>query len=328
MTLHTVVAGSALLFLTTALMACERPAVAARGGGEAAGTAGAAAPAPAAYDIAKTEAWRAEQEVKLKAPEGWLSVAGLHFLKPGVNLVGGDPASDVPLPADAAPAKVGRILVEGETVAFEPEPGADVTVDGRPVTARLELEGPAGGTRRAPVRLVAGKRVLFHLHHSGDRLAVRLRDPESPIRRGFTGLHWFDVDPAWQIAGRWVPFAQPRKVEIQNVLGDTLHLDSPGEVEATIGGTPVKLLALTEKPGELWFIFTDATAPKDTYRIRFLYAPLAADAPAGTAVPLDFNRAYNPPCAYNPFTTCPLPPPQNRLSVRVPAGERAYHTAS
>jgi uncharacterized protein (DUF1684 family) len=271
------------------------------------------APAP---DLA---AWRADTEAKLKAPEGWLSVAGLSFLKPGANRVGSDPQSEVVLPADAAPAKVGRILVEGEQAFFEPEPGADVKLKGQPVSARVELTGVVVKPGQPVTRLTIG-RLTLHLHHSGPRLAVRLRDPEAKIRREFTGLKWFAPDAKWQLTGKFIPAGEPRDIVTQNVLGDEQHLRSPGEVEVNLGGTTVRLLA-AEEEGKLWFIFSDATAPKETYRIRFL----KAEKPVNGVVTLDFNRAYNPPCAYNPYTTCPLPPPQNKLAVRVPAGERAYH---
>jgi uncharacterized protein (DUF1684 family) len=268
-------------------------------------------------------AWRADKEARLKAPDGWLSVAGLSFLKPGANRVGSDPQSEVVLPADAAPAKVGRIIVEGEHAFFEPEAGVDVKrtdakVKGEPVTARIELTGVVSKPGEAPTRLTVG-RLTLQLHHSGPRLAVRLRDPEAKIRREFTGLKWFAPAPNWRLKGKFIP-SESKELVTQNVLGDEQHLRSPGEVEVAVGGKTVKLLA-AEEEGELWFIFTDATAPKETYRIRFL----KADPPVNGVVTLDFNRAYNPPCAYNPYTTCPLPPPQNRLAVRVPAGERAYH---
>jgi uncharacterized protein len=148
-----------------------------------------------------------------------------------------------------------------------------------------------------------------------------VRDPESPIRKEFVGLRWYDIDQAWRIEGKFIPFDQPKPLQIANVLGDHEDVESPGEVEVTIGGRTARLLALSAARGRLWFVFTDTTANAgETYRIRFLYA----DAPVNGRVTLDFNRAYNPPCAYNPYTTCPLPPSQNKLQVPVTAGERAY----
>jgi uncharacterized protein (DUF1684 family) len=228
-----------------------------------------------------------------------------------VNLVGSDPSSDVPLPAGSAAAKVGRLIKEDQRVSFEPAPDANVRIDNVPVRTLIDL------TRST--RLTAG-RVTFFLHASGDRLAIRVRDPESELRRSFRGLRWFPVRPFWRITGRFVPFDAAKPVVFQNILGDLERYSSPGEVAFEVNGVQVRLQAVSS--GErLWFIFSDATAGRDTYPIRFLYA----DAPAANGdVTLDFNRAYNPPCAYNPHTTCPRPPAGNFLKVPITAGEKRY----
>ena len=265
------------------------------------------------YDVKATESWRATRAKDLQSSTGWLTVSGLFFLKPGANVVGSDPASDIALPPGGAPARVGILTREPEKVWFEPAPGADVKINNTLVPGKIELA-------RAN-RLTAG-RVTFFLHESGDRLAVRVRDPESPLLKTFSGLNWFPVRASWRIAGKFVPYNAPKPVVVQNVLGDLERFVSPGEVTFNVNGTPVKLQPV--RSGQrLWFIFADASAGRETYRIRFLYA----DAPAadGTVV-LDFNRAYNPPCAYNPYTTCPRPPAENFLKVRIEAGEKLYGT--
>ena len=149
-------------------------------------------------------------------------------------------------------------------------------------------------------------------------LAIRVRDPESVVLRAFQGLSWFPIDARWRSVGTFRPFPQPRPVPILNIRGDPEPFTSPGEVEVTIDNTPVRLLAVSAGK-QLQFIFNDRGAGRDTYGIRFLYADLPD---AQGRVVLDFNRAYNPPCAHNPYTTCPVPPPQNRLPMRVLAGER------
>jgi uncharacterized protein (DUF1684 family) len=277
-----------------------------------------------AYDAQATEQWRAKREATLKGPDGWLSVAGLFFLKPGVNTLGSDPQSDIALPAGAAPEHTGRIRFENGKALLNLEPGVQATINDKPVSGAgagagsVELRGPSDEEHRSADLLHIGRLTLL-LHHSGERAAIRLRDPESAIRREFTGLKWFPVDAAWNVTGTFEKFKEPRKLKIPNVLGDIDEETSSGEVTVTIAGKTLKLLPIDED-GRLWFIFSDGLAGTDTYRIRFLYA----DAPQNGRVTLDFNRAYNPPCAYNPFTTCPLPPPQNRLRVPVRAGERAY----
>jgi uncharacterized protein (DUF1684 family) len=182
--------------------------------------------------------------------------------------------------------------------------GAPVKEDGR-----VEL--------KARDRLASGG-VTFHLHESGERVGIRIRDVNSPLRRSFKGLRWFPVLDAWTIDARFEPYDQPRATTVANVLGDFEQLTVPGEVVFQVQGQDVRLQA-AQSGKRLWLIFSDATAARETYRIRFLYAdPPAADG----RVTLDFNRAYNPPCAYNPYTTCPVPPAANRLKIPIRAGER------
>ena len=259
---------------------------------------------------AATTAWRIQRETDLKSGTGWLTVAGLVFLKPGTNTIGADPDSDVRLP-DGAPQHAGQLVREGAAVWFEPRAGSGLTLNGAPITARLAL------TPRD--RLVTGA-VSFHLHESGDRLGVRIRDVNSELRRSFKGLRWFPVKDAWVVDARFVPYDAPRAITVANVLGDFERLTIPGDVVFTVQGEQVRLQA-AQSDKRLWLIFSDGGSGRDTYRIRFLYA----DPPdAEGHVSLDFNRAYNPPCAYNPYTTCPVPPPQNRLRIGVEAGERIY----
>jgi len=155
-------------------------------------------------------------------------------------------------------------------------------------------------------------------HSSGDRRAIRLRDPLNPLRTGFPPLQWYPIQPEWRVSGRFIPYETPKRIPLENVLGDVADSTSPGEVEVSLAGTRVRLLLLDDDD-KLWLVFRDGTSGHETYRIRFLYT---ARPDANGEVTLDFNRAENPPCAYNAFTTCPIPPPQNRLPFAVPAGER------
>ena len=259
---------------------------------------------------AETESWRAKRERDLRSDTGWLTVAGLSFLKPGANTVGSDRESDVVLPP-AAPTRAGELTREERTVWFTPAPDSGLLLNGEPVTTRVQLQ-PRD-------RLTSGG-ITFHLHESGERVGIRIRDVNSPLRRSFKGLRWFPVREAWTIDARFVPYQQPKRTTVANVLGDYERLTIPGEVVFRVQGQEVRMQA-AQSGKRLWLIFSDATAPRATYRIRFLYAD--APSPSGH-VTLDFNRAYNPPCAYNPFTTCPVPPPQNRLKVAIPAGEQKY----
>jgi hypothetical protein len=268
-----------------------------------------------AADIAR---WRAEYDADLKKEDGWLSVAGLFFLKPGANEFGTGASSDLVLPKGATVEHAGTFTLKEGRVLFEVSSGVDGALNGQPA-ARGELR-PASAEPRRPADVLRVGRLSLSVHRSGPRLGIRLRDPDGPVRRTFTATRWFAADRRWRVTGTFVPFETPRAVRIVNILGDEVELTSPGVVRFTWDGKPRSLLALTEGD-RMWFIFTDQTAGVSTYKAaRFLYA----SPPVRGQVELDFNKAYNPPCAYNPFTTCPLPPKENRLDFAVTSGERAY----
>jgi uncharacterized protein len=257
---------------------------------------------------AETESWRAQRERDLTSDTGWLTVAGLTFLEPGANSIGSDRDSDVVLP-HPAPAQAGELTRQDRSVWFTPAAGSGILLNGAPVVEKIQL--------KARDRLASGG-VTFQLHESGERIGIRIRDVNSPLRRSFRGLRWFPVREAWTIDATFVPYDRPRVTTVANVLGDYEQLTIPGDVVFQVKGQEVRLQA-AQAGKRLWLIFSDATAPRETYRIRFLYAD--APSPEGR-VTLDFNRAYNPPCAYNPFTTCPVPPAANRLKIPITAGER------
>jgi uncharacterized protein len=265
---------------------------------------------------AEIEAWRGDRETRLKADNGWLTLAGLFWLKPGPNTLGSGAGSDVALPAGAAPERAGVIEVQGRQVTLRLEAGAAGSVKGRPVTTtalRTDKDGE-------PDVLSLGRLSLYVIERSG-RLGVRVKDPESPVRRGFKGLQWFPVDEGWRVSARFVPHQPPRTVELADVTGAVQKMTAPGYVVFRHGGRELKLEPVLEGEGakELFFIFKDQTSGHETYGAgRYLYAALPRD---GTVV-IDFNKAYSPPCAFTRFATCPLPPRQNRLTVRVEAGEK------
>jgi hypothetical protein len=147
-----------------------------------------------------------------------------------------------------------------------------------------------------------------------------MKDKQSPLLEEFTGLRWFPVREEYRVNSRFVPYSSPKKVPVPNILGQVEQLPSPGYVVFTVGGKEVRLDPVLEEPDatELFFIFRDQTAGKETYPAgRFLYTPMPKDG----ALVLDFNKAFSPPCAFTPYATCPLPPRQNRLAVRIEAGE-------
>jgi uncharacterized protein (DUF1684 family) len=265
---------------------------------------------------AEIEAWRGDRETRLKSTTGWLTLTGLFWLKPGANTVGSAAGSDVRLPADAVPDRVGVIELQDRQVTLRLEPGVAGAIKGRPVTTTVLRSDKEG----EPDVLSLGRLVVTVIDRSG-RLGIRVKDPESAVRRGFKGLQWFPVDEGWRVNARFVPHPAPRTVELADVTGAVQKMTAPGYVVFEHGGRELRLEPVLEQEGarELFFIFKDRTSGHETYGAgRYLYAALPRD---GT-VTIDFNKAYSPPCAFTRFATCPLPPRQNRLAVRVEAGEK------
>ena len=283
----------------------------------AAAVAAAAAAAPA-Y-VREIETWRRERLARLTADGGWLTVAGLVWLKEGANRFGADAANDIVLPVHSAPAQAGTLVLEKGRVRVEVRPGVAVTLAGKPVTA-AGLRSDAGGATPDVLSLGA---LTLQVIDRGGRLGVRVKDSKSAARAKFKGLRYFPIDPRYRVVATFVPNAKPVSINVPNVLGTVESMPSPGTASFTIAGLPaaqpLRLDAVLE-PGEtqLFFIFRDPTAGKTTYGAgRFLYA----DPPVDGKVVLDFNRAYSPPCAFTAYATCPMPPASNKLPVAIEAGE-------
>jgi uncharacterized protein len=263
--------------------------------------------------------WREDREARLRADGGWLTVVGLFWLKDGRNSFGSDAACEIVLPAGSAPAVAGAFSLAEGHVSVALEPGVGGSVGGRAVAGTMELRPDSSGS---PDVLELGRLSLHVVERSG-RLGIRLKDRESSLRQAFTGLSWFPVDERYRIVARFVPYDPPKTLKVQNVLGNVIPMPSPGRAEFTIEGKALRLDGVLEEPDakEIFFIFRDRTSGQETYGAgRFLYAELPKD---GKLV-LDFNKAYSPPCAFTPYATCPLPPLQNRLPVRIEAGEKKY----
>lgn len=258
---------------------------------------------------AEVEEWRASRYEALRRDHGWLSLSGLGWLKAGVNRGGSDPASDVVLPG--GPPHAGTLTVRpGEVVA-----SGSWLHEGRPVE-NLALVDDRDGEQT----LLQLGSLRLCLIERGGRLALRTWDLDAPARREFSGVDHWPVDSAWRLESRFEP-TPGRTLAVPDVLGTVADGESPGDVVMEIGGAVHWLQALPGGPsGELWLVFGDATNGHETYAGgRFLYTrPPATDGP----VVVDFNCAYNPPCVFSPYATCPLPWPANVLPIRVEAGER------
>ena len=266
--------------------------------------------------VSEIETWRTQREVRLKAEGGWLSVAGLTWLKPGKNTFGSGPGLDVELPERVTVPNAGTLTLDGTKVRIALAQGVEATLNGQPLT-QAELKADTSGTSD----VVKIGRVSLQVIERSGRYGIRMRDPEAPTRKAFHGLQWYPVSDKYRVTAKWIPYDPPKKLAIPNILGQVNEIPSPGKAVFTIDGREVTLEPVLEEPDdkELFFIFRDETAPRETYGAgRFLYAPMPKD---GTIV-LDFNKAYSPPCAFTRFATCPLPPRQNRLAVRIEAGEK------
>jgi len=285
--------------LVTLAAACTKPAP---------------APEPEAAVTTAVQAWRDKHEADYRRE--WVTIAGLHFLKPGAQTAGSASGSDIELPPSAPPL-LGRFVLDGTAVRFEPGPGAAVELAGAQVASPVVLKDDSAPNAD---ELKTGT-VTIAVHVSGERRSLRVWDPGGPLAQGFKGFTWFPIQTGYRVTGRFIPDPEPRSLQVINTFGDLDTFTTQGVVEFALNGQTLRLRPFTTRPKRFYFVFKDASSGNETYAAaRFLYADLKDD---GTTV-LDFNQAYNPPCAFNPFTTCPIPLPENRLPVKVLAGERAY----
>ncbi|MFQ5350007.1 MAG: DUF1684 domain-containing protein [Thermoanaerobaculia bacterium] len=284
-------------------------------GDEAPAPTPAAAPEPGYAE--KIESWRADRMERLRRPDGWLSLAGLYWLEEGANTFGADPASDMVFPHGKAEPRLGVLHRTGRQVRLEAAAGAAVAHNGEPVT-ELDLVSDAGGE---PTTLGHGS-LRFYVIERGERVGLRLKDLGSELRRSFDGIDHYPVDPVWRLEARFERFAEPKMIPVPNITGDINDQPSHGRVVFAIDGTVHSLESLGKPEDELFLVFGDRTNGDETYGGgRFLYAG-PADGEGRLVV--DFNKAYNPPCVFTPYATCPLPPPGNRLPVAVLAGEKSF----
>ena len=260
---------------------------------------------------------RAQRVIELNRPDGWTSLIGLHWLDPGTHRVGSD--ADNGIRTAMGPAHLGVFTVRGKQVGFVPD--TVVTVDGEPQigAARLRIDSDADG----PSLLVFdGGKGLATVIERGGRLALRVKHADAESRQHFTGIDYWVGGRDWQIPAKFIAHPAGKTLPIANIIGTTDDIPNPGAVEFERGGKTYRLEALDQGEGTLFLVFADRTSGHGSYGAgRFLDAPMPD---AQGRVLLDFNQSYNPPCAFTPFATCPLPPPENRLDLAIQAGERDY----
>ena len=261
-------------------------------------------------------AWRVERDKEMRAPESWLNIAGLFWLKEGVNTFGTSEENSIKLPKDSAPLFAGHFILDEGTVTVNSEHGTELRINGHR-TKTLKIRGDDSG-KPDVVDLNALRMWVIKRF---DRYAIRLRDLNHKPFLDYQGLDFYPPSKKHKILGEFFSFEEPNKVEVGTVVGENTEMNSPGYVTFKIDGKVYRLDAFSGAPKTLFFIFGDVTNGKETYEAsRFLDAEILENG----KVDLNFNRAYNPPCAYTPYATCPLPPPQNQLKIPIRAGEKKY----
>jgi uncharacterized protein (DUF1684 family) len=255
--------------------------------------------------------WWAARDERLRDPNGWLTLVGLHWLKPGENRFGADASNDIVLDARDVPARAGSLWLTDGDVRLQ---YADEPIRDEPLVPDVSGD---------PTVIALGDLHMYVIQR-GERVGLRVRDHASPALTAFGGMDHFSIDPGWRVEARLVPAPAGATIEIVDVTGAIGQEETPGRVEFQRDGRRWSLVALPGDADErsLWLIFGDATNGQETYGGgRFVYTePLADDG----SVVVDFNLAYNPPCVFSPYATCPLPPPENRLPIRIEAGERSF----
>ncbi len=257
--------------------------------------------------------WRNERVDVLKADNGYLSLIGLFWLEQGANTVGSDSTNNIVFPDGKSPANIGTYYWLGDTVRLIVNEEAEIKIEDSLVNTVLFYKG------HLPV-LNYGS-LAWYLIKRGDKVAIRLRDYEAEMRKSFPGFDYYPIDQKWRIEAEFEPYDPPMTFYVKNILGMDVEYKSPGKLRFKVDGKEFTL-DIFDELGKNFLIIADETSGNGTYGSgRFFYVD---DPDDNNKTLIDFNKAYNPPCAYNDFTTCPLPPPQNYLAISITAGEKDY----
>lgn len=264
--------------------------------------------------------WRSVRVERLRKPDGWLSLVGLHWVEPGVHQVGKADANDIQL--RTGPAKLGTLTLKDGKATLKSDRAAGVMIGGKPVVGEVALKSDATTDADGPTIVAFNKgNANFQVIERSGRFALRVKDANAPTRTGFLGIDYFDADPAWRFNARFEPHPPGKTIQIASVINTIDPMANPGTVVFEKDGKTYRLEAVDEGDGQLFLIYADRTNGKTTYGAgRFVYA----DPPKNGMTVVDFNKSYNPPCVFTHYATCPLPPPENRLDLTVTAGEKSY----
>lgn len=279
------------------------------------------APADASADPAlEVMEWRERRDASLRRADGWLTLVGLHWLEEGDNAFGSAAGNDVVIEGGKMGEYGGVLVRAGREVTLLPGAGVGLFIGGEPVTGATPL---AADTADDGPTIVESGSVSFYVLERGELIGVRVKDSASPVLASFEGMEYFPADPAWRLDARYELFEEPRILRTPNVLGTVNEEQIFGEVTFEAGGERYSLLPSGNPEDGFFLVFADATNGVETYGGgRFLYTePVAAD----NSVEVDFNKAYSPPCVFTAYATCPLPPAENKLPLRIVAGEKTFN---
>lgn len=300
------------LLLVSALAGCQREPA------RPAGTDAAARAARLAFERGEAP-WRARRIADLTASDGWTTLVGLHWIEPGPHYVGSAPDNGIRLAV--GPAQLGMIDLRAARIRFVPHRGGALTLDGSPLRGAVTLRTDDAPEGPGVIGFDGGRGQAFVIRR-GDRHALRVRHADAPTRTGFAGLDYWPGGPQWVVGARFEPHRPARMLPVTNIVGSVEPTPNPGVVTFTRDGRSFRLEVLGNRDGSFLLAFADATSGHGSFGPgRYLDLP---PPDARGRVRLDFNRAYNPPCAFTRFATCPLPPLVNRISLAIRAGEKAY----
>lgn len=271
--------------------------------------------ADSAY-LAEINNWHTKRIKNLKKENGWLNLVGLHWLNEGENTFGSNKRNDIIFPVNKAAEFLGKIIKNGSTIITIVNEDAAITYKSKPIN-KIEMKVDITGDPT----ILEHKTLRWFIIKRGDKYGVRLRDLEAELLKNFEGIERFQIDSSWKVIAKFEKYETPKKIMIPTILGTIEKELSPGKLLFNINGKEYSLLP-TSAGEKLFIVFADLTSGEETYGAgRFLYV----DGPdSNNNVILDFNKAYNPPCAFTKYATCPLPPDENKLRVRITAGEKKY----
>ncbi len=267
--------------------------------------------------VSSIKEWHNKRDSSLTKKNGWLSLAGLYWLEQGENSFGSDSSNQIIFP-EKAPKFMGSFFLNDTTVTITVNKDIEIFIDSLRINS-MQLKNDNQKGRH----ILTHSTLSWYIVKRTNKFGIRLKDSEHPNIKAFSGNEYFTIDPAWRIKARLEPYDSAKTISIPNVLGQVIDSPCPGALLFSIDGNTYKVDPIGEvTDDEYWLLFADETSGDETYGAgRFLYVD-KVDSSGITYI--DFNKAYNPPCVYTPFATCPLPPMQNRLAVRITAGEKNW----